>query len=90
MTRTQILYAWRDLAPHDDESTIDAILAMVDMLTGAKSGFRVVDADALDAIVDEVKRAANAASLAESEARDAEYYADIAMMGLKKLIEGKS
>lgn len=34
MTRTQILYAWKELAPTDDESTIDAILSIAAQITG--------------------------------------------------------
>ncbi len=84
MTRTQILYAWRDLAPHDDESTIDAILAMVDMITGAKSGIV-----GFDEIMRDLQSAAGDARAVVGYAQDAEDAIESAIDAIGKLTGGK-
>lgn len=86
MTRTQILYAWKELAPTDDESTIDALVSIAAKITGVDANFVAVGRCELEKIVREIKNATSDMRSAINDIDDAEHAADCAIASLGDLL----
>lgn len=87
MTRTQILYTWKELAPTDDESTINALVTMAAQITGVKTNFIAANRDELEKIVREVEGAISEMRSAMSDLDDAEHAANCAVKSLRDLVK---